>query len=141
MFGHRSFLMLGGGAADIKSLMEGGYEILECNFSFKQGVDMNGKATTKVHGGTLSITLPQLPSKDIIEWALQSRKYVDGCVVLTDAENIPVEKIQFQQASCIDMEINYMQTGDSYAATKLIVQAGRLVVGEGVDFENEWIKY
>ena len=43
MFGHRSFLVIGGGAADILSLVKGGYEILDCNFAFEQGVDARRK--------------------------------------------------------------------------------------------------
>jgi hypothetical protein len=36
MHGHKSFLILGGNtAADIVSLIEGGYEILDCAFSFE----------------------------------------------------------------------------------------------------------
>ncbi len=62
MFGHRSFLVLGGGAADILSLIKGGYEISKCNFSFQQGVDQKGRVSTRVYGGTIHLVLPQLPS-------------------------------------------------------------------------------
>lgn len=141
MFGNKSFLMLGEGSADIKSLLQKGHEILDCNFSFLQGTDPSGKATTKVHGGTITMTLSRLPSLEVIEWALQSRKYMDGCIVLTDAENNPIEKTYFRQAACVDMEIHYQQTGSSYAATRLIIQAGCLIVGDGITFENEWIDY
>jgi hypothetical protein len=138
MFGHRSFLMIGGGSADVMSLIKGGYEIKECRFAFEQGIDNKGRASTRVYGGTLYITLPQLPPQDIIEWALQSRKYSDGVVVMLDAENIPLEKILFENATCIDLEINYTQSGDSYVSSKLIIQAQRLIVGNGIDFDNEW---
>jgi len=47
MFSHRSFLVLGGGAADIVSLIKGGLEISNCNFSFVQDIDNSGKATTR----------------------------------------------------------------------------------------------
>lgn len=142
MFGHRSFLMLGsGGAADILSLIKGGYEVIDCEYSFNQGVNDKGKATTKVHGGTMKITLSQLPPQPIIEWGMQSRNYQDGVIVVLDAENIPLEKIFFKQAACVDMEVDYTQTGDSYTSTKLILQAAKLIVGDGIDFENEWIKH
>jgi len=131
--------MIGSDAADIKSLIGGGYEILDCNFSFQQGIDPTGKATTKVSSGSLQITLSQLPPIDIIEWALDSRKYTDGVIVMLDAENIPVEKILFKNATCIHFGIDYTQKGEAYTHTKLIVQAERLLVGNGIDFENEWV--
>lgn len=141
MFGHRSFLVLGGEASDIVSLVNGGLEILECNFSFQQGVDDKGKATTRVLGGTISIILSQLPPAEIVEWALNSRKYKDGTIIMLDEENMPVEKIAFEQAACVHFDLNYMQKGDSYASTSLIIQASRLIVGNGVDFLNEWTEY
>jgi hypothetical protein len=139
MYSHRSFLVLGdGGISNILSLINGGYEILDCNYSFNQGVDRKGKATTRVHGGTIGLTLSQLPPQPIIEWGMLPRKYLDGAIMILDAENIPLEKILFKQAACVDMEINYTQTGNSYANTKLIIQAAQLTVGDGIDFENEW---
>lgn len=141
MFGHRSFLMLGSaGAADIISLIKGGNEVLDCHFSFEQGIDDKGKATTKVYGGTLHITLSQLPPQNIIEWAIKSRKYSDGSIVILNDENIPLEKILFINGICTNMEINYTQKGESYSATKLIIQAEKLIVGNSVDFDNEWTK-
>lgn len=141
MFGCRSFLILGDGSpADIMSLINGGFEILDCNYSFNQGVSSKGKTTTKVHLKTMSITLSQLPAQPIIEWGMQPRKYLSGMIVVLDAENIPLEKIFFKEAACVDMEIDYTQTGKSYICTKLLIQVGKLIVGDGIDFENEWTK-
>jgi hypothetical protein len=131
--------MLGGGAADIISLIKGGYEVSECNFSFQQGVDDKGKATTRVYGGTLHIVLLQLPPKPIIEWALNSRKYMDGVIVSVDDENIPIEKILFKNATCINFGTGYEQVGECYTETRLIIHAEQLIVGTGVTFTNEWI--
>ncbi|MDR2816254.1 MAG: type VI secretion system needle protein Hcp [Proteiniphilum sp.] len=140
MFGHRSFLVIGGDSpADIKSLINGGYEILDCNFDFRQGVDRNGKATTRVYSGTLNVKVSQLPRKDLIEWALNSRKYSDGTIVMLDANNIPVEKIIFKNATCISFGIDYTEKGDSYTCTKLVIQTEKMIVGDGIEFENEWI--
>jgi len=132
--------MLGSnGTADIVSLIKGGFEIPDCNFSFQQGVDQKGKATTRVYGGAMQITLPQLPPPSIVQWALKPKKYEDGVIVVVDAENVPLEKIIFKNASCTSMEIDYTQRGSSYSTTKIIIQTEKLIVGDGIDFENEWI--
>jgi hypothetical protein len=139
MFGHRSFLKIGDtSASNILSLISGGYEILDCNYSFNQGVDNKGRATTRVYGGIINVTISQLPPDPIIEWALQPRKYLDGIIALVNAENVPLEKLIFKQAACVDMEVNFTQTGSSYMSTKLIIQTQKLVVGDGIDFDNEW---
>jgi len=140
MFGHRSFLILGGdSAADIKSLIKGGYEISKCNFTFQQGIDDKGRVSTRVYGGTIHIVLPQLPPQEIIEWAIQSRKYNDGVIVLLDAENIPLEKIFFKNAKCIGFEIEHACHGTSYSTTSIVVQTESMTVGSGITFEGEWI--
>jgi hypothetical protein len=140
MFGHRSFLMLGGNSpADIKSLTEGGYEVLDCNFDFHQGIDRKGKATTRVYSGTIQVKLSQLPRNDMIEWALDSRKYTDGVIIMLEADNLPVEKFIFKNATCISFDIDYTLKGDSYTCTTLVIQSEKLVVGDGIEFENEWV--
>ncbi|GHV31001.1 hypothetical protein FACS1894177_04620 [Bacteroidia bacterium] len=139
MYGHRTFLLLGGSAGDILSLIKGGFEVSRFSFSFEQGIDYKGKATTRVYAGAMSITLSQLPPTGIIEWALQSRKYNEGAIVVLDANNLPVEKILFNNAACVGMEVEYTQKGQSYASTKLVVLAEKLLVGNGIDFDNEWI--
>jgi hypothetical protein len=44
MFGNRSFSVIGGGAVVIMSLIRGGYEILDCRYSFEQGIDKKGRS-------------------------------------------------------------------------------------------------
>jgi hypothetical protein len=139
MFGHRSFLVLGGGGpADIVSLIKGGYEILDCVYSLEQGIDERGKATTRVYGGSFDITLSQLPPRPIVEWVLNSRKYSDGAVIVLDEQNTPVSKILFEHATCTCFDINYMQQGSGYVATKLLIQAERVIFDDGIEFNNEW---
>lgn len=138
MFSNRSFLVLGGGAADIVSLIKGGLEILDCNFLFQQGVDGRGKAMTRVLGGIINITLAQLPPQEIIDWALNSREYKGGLIVMLDNENMPIEKVFFENAACVYMDIDYTQRGDNYACTKLVINAEKMIVGNNIDFENDW---
>jgi len=140
MFGHRAFFIIGSDSpADIKSLISGGYEVLDASFNFRQGIDRFGKATTCVYSGTLDVKLSELPKDDLIEWALDSRKYMDGMIVVLDADNIPLEKVFFINATCINFGIDYTLKGDSYTCTKLVIQSEKMIVGNGIDFENEWV--
>jgi len=141
MYGNRSFLMLGSsGGTNILDLIKGGIEILDYSFSIQQGIDNKGKATTKTCAGSINLTISQLPNKEIIEWALNSRRYLDGCVVLLDGENNPVEKIVFKNAACVNFDITYAAKGSGYAATRLSIQPEAINMGDGDDndFSNEW---
>lgn len=91
-----------------------------------------------VYGGVVEVTIPQLPPQEIVDWALDSRKYQNGLIVSLDAENMPLEKILFENAACVDFEIEYRFAGDSYASTTFLIQAEIITVGDGVEFLNEW---
>jgi len=108
MHEHRSFLVLGSEAGDLDSLLHEGYEILQFRFAFEQGIDAKGKASTRVYGGTIDLTLSQPPPSLLTQWAIESRKYLDGAIVLLNYENEPLEKILFKNAACVEMEFDYI---------------------------------
>ncbi len=140
MFGHRNFLVLDGDCpADINSLLERGYELEHCRFGFKQGVDANGKATTTVYSGMIEVALAQIPLEPIIEWALNSRKYLDGAIITLDADDVPLEKVFFKNAACIGFHIDYTHGSKSYLTTKLKISAEQLIVGDFIICKNNWI--
>lgn len=141
MFSHKTYLKTGDfNGTDFLSLTKSGYELSSCDFSFQQGIDDTGRASTDVYGGTLSLTLPMLPPNEIIEWAINSRKYKKGVVVVLDEHNVPMEKIYFENAACISMNLDYMQSGTAYTFTKIIIRAEKLLFGNGLDFESNWVQ-
>lgn len=119
--------------------MKNGYEILTCSFSIQQGGDRSGKATTRVFTSSIEVVLSQFPSIELLEWGLQSRKYLDGIIVVLNDENIPIEKIIFKNAACTKFEIDYIHPDKSYVSTKIAIQAEELTVGGDVRITNEWI--
>ena len=141
MFGHRTFLKLG--ALDDSSIMglyKNSYELESCNYGFSQGVDSNGKAQTDVSGGAIYITYPALPTEEMLQWALNARKYHDGMIVICDDNDQPLEKIKFEQATCVGLEINYSEKGKGYTNTKLVLQAFRISVGTSF-LTNKWVGF
>jgi hypothetical protein len=130
--------MIGGDSpADIKSLINGGYEALHVNYAFSQGIDKKGKVQTRVWGGQIRLTLPMLPPDEIIEWALSFRSYKDGVLVLCEADNLPIEKLAFINAACVHMKVNYTNMGTGYINTHLVIVAEELKLDD-LKFENEW---
>ena len=138
MLGYKSFLKLGVlEDASIQGLYKSSYELDSCAFGFSQGVNTDGKAQTEVRGGGMYVTIPGIPAKDIIEWSLNSRKYHDGVIVIYGDNDMPLEKIRFQNAACIGMEISYSQRGKGYISTRLTLQARVILVGD-TDLNNHW---
>jgi len=67
MFGHIAFFMIGDSPADILSFINGGYDILDTSFNFRQDIYRTSEATTRVYSGTLDVKLSELPKNDLIE--------------------------------------------------------------------------
>jgi hypothetical protein len=141
MFSHKTYLKLGDfNGTDFMSLIKGGYEVSDCTYSFHQGYDDRGKASTRVTGGTISLKLPMLPPDEIINWGINSRQYKNGVIVILDEENVPQEKILFENAACIHFAMDYVLEGKSYLTTDISLRAERIIFGSGLDFDNFWTK-
>jgi hypothetical protein len=85
MFGYKSFLRIGVlSDASISGLYKNSYELESCSYCFSQGTYTDGKAQTDVRGGTIYITYPGLPTNEMLRWALDSHKYLDGTLVICD---------------------------------------------------------
>ena len=86
------------------------------------------------------MTIPGLPPNDVIRWALDSRKYYDGTIVICDDNDMPLEKIQFETASCIGMEIDHTRDGKVFVVTKIVLQVNKMTVG-AITLDNRWIGF
>ena len=129
MFGYTVFLKIGNlAASSLTDMYKDSYQLIGCEFGFAQGIDIKGQAQTEVKGGTFYVTYPHLPT----------RKYQSGAIVVHDNQGSTLEKILFEKATCVDMEISYIRQGKSYIATKLTVQAQKLAFGTE-EFENQWV--
>lgn len=138
MFGHKSFLRIGAlNDSSISGLYKDGYELESCSYNFSQGVDVNGKPQTEVSGGTIYLTYGGLPQNDMLRWMLGSTKYEDGAIVVCNDNNEPLEKVHFEQAACVGLEIEYAQKGKAYIQTKITLQVRKIKVGETI-LENRW---
>ena len=76
MFGHKSFLRIGAlSDSSISGLYKDSYELENCNFSFSQGVDGNGKPQTEVRGGRFFpwALIPRRNNKSYLRWFTSAR--------------------------------------------------------------------
>ena len=139
MFGHKSFLRIGQlNDASQAGLLNGGYELMTCSYSFAQGTDQNGQVQTEVVGGIIDMVYPNIPTKELAEWMKASSKLLNGAIVICDADGTPLEKVLFEDAACVGMEINFMETGSSYTSTSFTLSARKIVIG-AADKINKWV--
>jgi hypothetical protein len=112
--------------------------LLSCSYGFAQEMDRNGKAQSEVQGGNLNLTYCNVPSNELLGWMLKSGKLEDGVLVICDANDVPLEKLYFEGAALTNMEVGFLQKGNSYITTKLRLQVRKLTVGS-VSIEKKWV--
>ena len=131
MTGNRWFLTLGElSDASIAGLIHSGFELLDCSYSLYQGLDERGRTQTNVRVDGLHLVYDGLLSSEIIDWGLNPRKYYAGALVLNDANNMPQEKLFFEDGACVNFQISYIADGGSYATTRITVSPRVLKLGD-----------
>ena len=137
MYGHKWFLRLGELTdASIGGLLKDANELIHCDYSFAQGTDTKGQASTEVQGAGISLVYDGLPTNELISWALESRKYLSGALVMCDSNNMPIHKVFFGDAALVGMRINYISEGDSSIMTQLLISPRAMTVGsEPINFK------
>lgn len=139
MFGYTVFLKIGNPAAtSLLDMYQGSYELSECQYEFRQGIDIKGQTQTEVKGGSFLVTFPGLPSLDMIQWMLDTRKYQNGAIAIYDNSGSTLEKVTFEKATCVNMELAFIRQGTTYISTKLTLQAQKISLGTE-EFENNWV--
>ena len=144
MFGYKSVLHLFGVSNPIvglEAILESGgkseYELADFSYEITQKSDATGKPQGDVWAGLINLSLLCLPTTELLEWMLDSRKYKSGVVTVYDMEDLPLQKIIFSCAACVSLDFEYKEMDDNYCRTHLTLSAKSLQVGE-VGLENPW---
>lgn len=128
---NRWFLRLGEFSdASVAGLITSGFELLGCSYSFYQGVDERGRSQTGVRIDGMDIVYDGIPSDDIIRWAVSSRKYYNGVLLLLDANDTPQDKLFFEDGTCVSMKISYISDGEAYISTALKISPRLLKIDD-----------
>lgn len=129
MFGYKTILQIDGSNEE--------YELSSFSYSFSQPMGYDGKAQDEVQAGAMEMAFENLPTPLMSRWMLEPRFYRNGVVKIFGNDGAIIQKIDFQQATCIRMNMNYMESGSGYCMTQLTVQAKSLTTNNYM-VENNW---
>ncbi|WP_418500562.1 type VI secretion system tube protein TssD [Culturomica massiliensis] len=132
MFGHKWFLKIGElSDSSISGLTQEANELINCTFSFSQGMDFRGQPQTRVNVDNLVLTYDGLPTQDIIYWAMTPTKLHNGACVLCDADGTPVDKLFFEDGACVGLSLTYINDGKSPSViTHIVIQPRKIISGD-----------
>jgi len=141
MFTYNSYLLLGTLAqqgVNMPFLINNGYELSKCDYSFNRDIDQKGEVVSRSMGALFDISINRIPTNELIKWAISHREYKDGAIIFCNSEGQVLEKIYFYNAACIAFNINYIQTGKSYTSCDLMLSARNLKIGN-IEYNSEWV--
>ena len=115
----------------------GGYELQNCSYEFFQDITDKGKPNSDIQGGTISVSMNELPTDEILRWGIDSKRFLSGMITLYNLRGIPVEKVFFEDAACVDLKIGY---AGEYVATLLTISARKLRIDD-IGFDPGWTHY
>lgn len=108
------------------------FDLNICSYSFHRTINESGSITSAVLGGSLFISLADLPTQEIFAWGMQPRLYKQGKIrVSTTRGDMPIaaEEVSFENATCTNLKIQYGERGIKYFTTLLTIQAESIRVG------------
>ncbi len=118
--------------------MQDANELVHCSYSLGQDIDRKGQPQTSVKVGSVVLTYDGIPTPEIIRWSLTPTILYNGVLVLCDADENPIDKVYFEDAACIAMEINYISEGSSSILTQIHLQPRKLILGNE-RLERRWL--
>ena len=113
-----------------------GIKILNCDFSFTQDVDAQGKVNSKVRAGLINITIPGVDDTDILQWML-NRDDKKNCKIAYSGfiDTGPHRSIEFKDAYLISYQEVYSESSDIVINLTL---SSRVIQVKGVTHESNW---
>jgi hypothetical protein len=120
---------------------EPGYNLLECEYSFNQPVDKNGKPCANPEGGIIKITI-QAPNENdptFHKWMFSKTDVKQGVIEFTITVGAEKSRkiLQFEHAHCINLYEYFNKQNTELMIAKITISAAIISFGgKGTNFTN-----
>lgn len=114
--------------------------VLDCQFSFSQHTDHNGKPSARPVGGQVSITIESDGSTDLFDWMISNSQTKSGSVIFFRRDAMSKKKeLKFTDAYCVEYFEHFNASGEIPMQIKLVLSAREMQLGNSV-YQNPWPK-
>lgn len=138
-FTNKSYLRIGSLVSSGFDITNPGYELSNCNMSVSQGIDSKGQVQNDTKAGPISISMNEVPTMELLDWGLKSRRYKDAVILLCDDSGMPIQKTLLQNTACTRMKINYNRSGKGYTSASYTLVSEKLVFADELEISNRWV--
>jgi len=111
------------------------YHVLSCKYDLWQETSKLGEPKSKIKGGTINLTLSDLPDDELMAWIFDHAKFYNGEITIIDYDGETLNQIYFEEARCINFDLHYGLDTLFKPETRLVLNVQRIIAGN-VYFEN-----
>jgi hypothetical protein len=114
------------------------YNVLSCSYYFYQNTGADGKPTSGVQGGQISLSVASSVSTALVEWMADPNKMLDGKVTffLLDSEQV-MKELDFTKGYCVSHSESFTNTGTNPMVESIVISAGTIKIGNA-EVDNAW---
>ncbi|WP_026449538.1 type VI secretion system tube protein TssD [Aequorivita capsosiphonis] len=112
--------------------------LLDCSFTFTQGIDYTGRPSEKPRGGQMRLLIEGTAKTDFLEWMIQPNLTKKGTITFYRRDTMSgLKKIEFNGAHCIEYTESFNAVDNKPLKIFLLISAEEIKV-KGTSFKNNW---
>lgn len=112
--------------------------VLKCEYTFNQNIDLNGKPSARPRGGQISLTVESTADTDLFDWMISNTQTKSGSIVFYRRDTLAkMKEIRFTDAYCVEFKELFAATGEHPMLVSLGLTAKELQAGNAT-YRNPW---
>jgi hypothetical protein len=116
------------------------YDVLQCNYSFRRDVDMKGRPSSNVYGGTINLVVEATEDTKIVAQMVNQFKPNSGTVTFNKGdEEAKMKELSWSNGYVISYNEALDIVGPEPMKISFVISAQTIKM-EGVEIEQKWPK-
>ena len=111
------------------------FHVISCKYDLWQETSKEGEPKSGIKGGTIDLSLSDLPNDELMAWIFDHAKFYNGEITFVDYSGETLNQIYFEEARCVNFDLYYGSDTQYKPETRLTLNVKYLISGN-VNFEN-----
>ena len=114
------------------------HNVLSCNYSLHQDIDVTGRPASITRGGTVNIVVESTDDSSLFNWMADSYMKKDATLTFNKRDSdAKLKELEIKEAYCVGYQESFDNTGSGAMIESLTLSAKSIKMGDGTH-ENEW---
>lgn len=114
---------------NIMGLSQYRFEITNCEYNFQRNINSVGEPCSEIKGGTIKLSIVDLPSDILMIWMFDHTKRFNGEITIVNTKDKTLEQTYFENARCMDIHLNYKLERSIQTITNLTISSDSIRIG------------